>query len=97
MATGRAPAALSLERLQQEGLGMGLRRTIPTPSPFRGRAAGWCDLAARFGRLPLSTSLAPAIRLAEEGFPVAPVTAYYWQRSAKTMLARAVNGPGTDH
>lgn len=89
--SGRAPAALSLERLQQEGLGMGIPWDHPYTVTVPGACAAWCDLVARFGRLPLSTSLAPAIRLAEEGFPVAPVTAYYWQRSAKTILARALN------
>ena len=46
--------------------------TITVP----GACAGWCDLVERHGRLPLATILAPAIRLAEEGFPVAPITAY---------------------
>ncbi len=30
--------------------------------------------------------LAPAIRLAEEGFPVAPVTAYFWERGFERQL-----------
>jgi gamma-glutamyltranspeptidase / glutathione hydrolase len=36
--------------------------------------------------------LAPAIRLAEEGFPVAPITAYFWQRGAEEQLRTALNG-----
>ena len=35
---------------------------------------------------------APAIRLAEEGFPVAPITAYFWQRGAERQLAQAPGG-----
>jgi gamma-glutamyltranspeptidase/glutathione hydrolase len=39
----------------------------------------------RHGRLPLTQVLAPAIRLAEEGFPVSPITSYFWERSAKRL------------
>ena len=36
--------------------------------------------------------LAPAVELAQEGYPVAPQTALAWQRSAGIQLAQAVNG-----
>jgi gamma-glutamyltranspeptidase/glutathione hydrolase len=62
--------------------------TITVP----GACAGWCDLVERHGSLPLSDLLAPAIRLAEQGFPVAPLTAYFWQRGAGRQLAEALNG-----
>jgi gamma-glutamyltranspeptidase/glutathione hydrolase len=39
----------------------------------------------RFGRLPISQVLAPAIRLAQEGFLVAPVTAHFWERSTQRL------------
>ena len=35
-----------------------------------GEAAGWAHMATKYGRLPLKTSLQPAIRLAREGFPL---------------------------
>ena len=57
-----------------------------------GACAGWCDLNERHGRLSLSRILAPAIRLAEEGFPVAPITAYFWQRGAERQLRQAPGG-----
>ncbi|HNR45941.1 MAG TPA: gamma-glutamyltransferase family protein [Anaerolineaceae bacterium] len=90
--SGRAPAALTLERLRREGLGEALPPMHPYTITVPGACAGWCDLAARFGRLPLGDILAPAIELAEGGFPVAPVTSYFWQRAADGQLARALNG-----
>jgi gamma-glutamyltranspeptidase/glutathione hydrolase len=41
--------------------------------------------------MPLPHVLAPAIQLAAEGFPVAPLTAYFWQRGAEQQL---LNSPG---
>lgn len=88
--SGRAPAALTLDRLRAEGL-------VPLPPHHAhtvtvpGACAGWCDLLGRYGRLPLSQILAPAIHLAEEGFAVAPWTAHAW-RGAAGFLARAPGG-----
>jgi gamma-glutamyltranspeptidase / glutathione hydrolase len=90
--SGRAPAALTLGRLEQEGLGRELPPYHPYTITVPGACAGWCDLNERHGRLPLSRILAPAIRLADEGFPVAPITAYFWQRGAERQLAQAPGG-----
>ena len=86
--SGRAPAALSIELLRKQGLD-------PLPAHHAhavtvpGACAGWCDLIARHGTLPLSRILAPAVRMAEEGFPVAPMTAHGWA-GGRSML----KGPG---
>lgn len=89
--SGRAPRLLTLERLRKEGF-----ERLPPYHPYTitvpGACAGWCDLLDRYGRLPLSEVLAPAIRLAEEGFPVAPLTAHFWQRAAENQLRQALNG-----
>ncbi len=90
--SGRAPAALTLERLRMEGFADELppyhAHTVTVP----GACAGWCDLVERFGRLPLAVTLAPAIRLAEQGFPVAPLTAYAWESGAGRQLRTAPGG-----
>jgi gamma-glutamyltranspeptidase / glutathione hydrolase len=56
-----------------------------------GEPAGWAFLAARYGKLPLARSLAPAIKLAREGFPL-----YARLQNAirvkKESLARSVAG-----
>jgi gamma-glutamyltranspeptidase / glutathione hydrolase len=90
--SGRAPAALTLERLKAEGFTAELppyhAHTVTVP----GACAGWCDLIERFGRLPLSAILSPAIRLAEDGFPVAPLTAHSWENGARKQLRTAPGG-----
>jgi gamma-glutamyltranspeptidase/glutathione hydrolase len=90
--SGRAPAALTLERLHNEGI----REELPPLHPYTitvpGACAGWCDLVGEYGRLEMSQVLAPAIRLAEGGFPVAPLTAYFWSRGASRQLKSAPGG-----
>jgi len=83
--SGGAPKSLSIERLRKEGLAGNLPPFHPYNITVPGACAGWYDLLARHGRLPISQVLAPAIRLAEEGYPVAPITAYFWGRSAERL------------
>ena len=90
--SGRAPAALSLERLNKEGFNGSLPPYHPFNVTVPGACAMWCDLSTRLGKLPLSETLAPAIRLAEEGFPVSSITSYFWKHAAQGQLAHAVNG-----
>ncbi|MBM3180540.1 MAG: gamma-glutamyltransferase [Chloroflexi bacterium] len=91
--SGRAPSALTIDRLKKEGLTSdGLppfhAHTVTVP----GACAGWCDLIERHGSLSMSEILAPAIRLADEGFPVAPLTSYFWARGADRQLKSSLNG-----
>jgi len=83
--SGRAPAALTLDLLRAQGL---TGPTLPMLSPHAvtvpGACAGWCDLIARHGSLPLATVLEPAIRLAEEGSPIGDITAWHWNRAVAT-------------
>ncbi|HSQ25568.1 MAG TPA: gamma-glutamyltransferase [Anaerolineales bacterium] len=90
--SGRAPAALTLERLKQEGYTDQLPIFHPYTITVPGACAGWCDLIERFGNLSMGDILSPAIRLAEDGFPVAPITAHFWQRGALNQLKTAPGG-----
>jgi gamma-glutamyltranspeptidase / glutathione hydrolase len=93
--SGRAPAALTLERIRAIP-GISRDSSLPPFHPYTitvpGACAGWCDLVERHGSLTMAEVLDPAIRLAEEGFPVAPITAYFWQRGAEEQLRTALNG-----
>src|SRR5215216_6711311 len=90
--SGRAPAALTLERLQQDGFSTELppfhAHTVTVP----GACAGWFDLIEKHGSLSMAEILSPAIRLASQGFPVAPLTAHFWQRGAQNQLRNVFNG-----
>lgn len=66
-------------RLQTGGLAVG----VP------GEVAGWTTLHARAGRLPLATVLAPAIRLARDGFTLGDAPALQKQIARSAELLRA--------
>jgi len=79
--SGRSPAGLSYDQMKAE-LAKLHRETIPPtgmlPISVPGTVDAWAELHKRFGKLKLSDDLAPAIRYAEEGFPVTELIAYYW-------------------
>ena len=54
-----------------------------------GAVAGWDAMHKRFGRLPLSPLLAPAIYYAEEGFPVTEIIADFWASDARCRRSRS--------
>ncbi|MEM9810007.1 MAG: gamma-glutamyltransferase family protein, partial [Pseudomonadota bacterium] len=53
-----------------------------------GTVDAWFALHKRFGILPMRKVLAPAIQYAEEGFPVSPVIAYYFELSEPFLESR---------
>ncbi|MFN0116110.1 MAG: gamma-glutamyltransferase family protein [Paracoccaceae bacterium] len=82
--SGRAPMGLSAAALRAQGL-----KTIGTESPHSvtipGAVDAFCRLSARFGRLGLADSLAPAIRYADQGIPIAPRVAFDWSDEVDWM------------
>ncbi len=84
-ASGWAPAGLTPEVLKSKGFKempqSGIHAvTVP------GAVDGWDKLLRRFGRTSLADVLAPAIRYAEEGFPVTEIFSSYWVESEKKLL-----------
>ncbi len=90
--SGRSPAALTLERVQKEGLENGIPPFHPYNVTVPGACAGWCDLLERHGTQPLADVLSPAIRLADDGFPVASITSHFWKVGAERQLRSSLNG-----
>ena len=76
--SGRAPAAHSADRVRAGG-----HESIPEHGwlsvTVPGAPAAWRDLHERFGRLPFSRLLEPAIRYADEGHPVSPISVWHWR------------------
>ncbi len=85
-ASGRSPQALNLEQFaglaQMPGLGW-LSVTVP------GAVSAWFALWQRWGKLPFEQLFEPAIRYAEQGFPVSPETSRAWQSAESTFLPLA--------
>jgi len=78
--SGRAPAALTIDLLDAQGI-MGeipprSAHTVTVP----GTVAGWHDLLKQHGSMSLKDVLVDAIHYARDGYPVAPVFGYAWQR-----------------
>tara|TARA_R110001599_G_scaffold353459_2_gene592771 strand:+ start:20475 stop:22310 length:1836 start_codon:yes stop_codon:yes gene_type:complete len=90
--SGRSPAGRSLEQLQAQIAALkaegklsqdyaGIPSTGYLPVTVPGTVDGWFAIHDRFGKLPMAKVLAPAVRYANEGFPVSPVIAYYLERN----------------
>lgn len=83
-ASGRSPYGLSLRQLKEQGLDS-IPPRGPLPVTVPGCVDGWFELHGRFGKLPMTTILAPAIQYAREGFPVSEVIAYQWALGAEIL------------
>src|ERR1700694_5330018 len=83
-ASGWAPAGQSIERLHQKGLrempGYGIESaTVP------GSVDGWQKLLDRFGKKKLNELLAPAIQIAQDGFPVTEWIALHFAQNVDML------------
>jgi len=76
-ASGWAPKGLTIEFLQKQGLRDMPNRGVNAVT-VPGVVDGWQKLADKFGRKKLAEDLAPAIRTAQDGFPVPEWDAAYW-------------------
>jgi gamma-glutamyltranspeptidase/glutathione hydrolase len=76
-ASGWAPKGLTIEYLHKLGL-KDMPQTGVHSITVPGVVDGWQKLADKFGRKRLKEVLAPAIRTAQEGFPVPEWVATYW-------------------
>lgn len=84
-ASGRAPQAATPDYFEQNGFtsipanGI-LSVTVP------GVVDGWAQLLESCGTLTFQEVLAPAIRYAEEGFPIPEMVSYYWKKAEPLLL-----------
>lgn len=86
--SGRAPKALDAAVLRGRGL-ISMPHNDVNAVTVPGAIDAFCKLAADWGRLGLADVLAPAIRYAEEGVPVAPRVARDWSQAAPELTGKA--------
>ncbi|KAH0536425.1 hypothetical protein FGG08_006694 [Glutinoglossum americanum] len=96
--SGRSASDSSLERTRRElGIPEGEPGTIPVTNihavTVPGAAAGWIDTVEMFGngKLSLKQILAPAIELAEAGFPVSELASSFWHEGEPLMREASPN------
>ena len=75
--SGRAPEAATIDFYEDRGI-TALEATSPHGVTIPGAIGAWEALLARHGKRGLDAALAPAIRYAEDGFPVHPRVAFDW-------------------
>ncbi|MBV8068451.1 MAG: gamma-glutamyltransferase [Acidobacteriaceae bacterium] len=86
-ASGWAPQALTVEHLKAKGVTKSIPRSIDSVT-VPGAVAGWAALHDRFGKLPLSDDLQPAIYYARKGVPITEMVAQVWQDTAATLKSQ---------
>lgn len=81
--SGRSGSKIDVEALAREWDQVPSRGAATVTVP--GALAGWNALVEEYGALSLAEVLAPAIRIAEEGFPVTPIIAQDWAGTVGTL------------
>lgn len=89
-ASGRSPESLSLEYFREQKINK-IPAYGPLPVSVPGCVDGWFELHGRFGKLPISEILSPAVEYAEKGFPVTELVAYYLSRGVPMHGSRFPN------
>ncbi|MEO9462512.1 MAG: gamma-glutamyltransferase [Marinomonas sp.] len=92
--SGRSPSGQTLDQLKEKLNGADALPAVgPLPITIPGTVDGWFTLHGRYGKLPMSRVLAPTVKYAREGHPVAPVIAMYLDRSLKAYERRQKDTP----
>jgi gamma-glutamyltranspeptidase/glutathione hydrolase len=85
--SGRSPRSLSYAALVDQLGGEGsIQPFTPLAVSVPGAVDGWYALHERFGKLPMSELLAPAIRYGRAGYPVSQVEAADWGEAIPSIL-----------
>ena len=92
--SGRAPQALSIDYLKNEGITDVMPDRSVHAVTVPGAARGWEDLLKQHGTMTLADVLMDAIHYAEDGYAVSPVFGAAW--SLKRMESFLQNSPNTE-
>ncbi|MGB3469360.1 MAG: gamma-glutamyltransferase [Erythrobacter sp.] len=87
--SGRSPKGQTLDDLLAKLNGATKLPPVgPLPITIPGTVDAWFTMHKRFGKKPMSENLAPTVKYAREGHPVAPVIAMYLNRSLRSYTRR---------
>ncbi len=87
--SGRSPAGQTLDQLKEKlGEADRLPPVGPLPVTVPGTVDGWFAMHEKFGSKPMAEILAPTVRYAREGHPLAPIIAMYFRRSLSAYERR---------
>ena len=75
-ASGRSPEKLTLQYFKDQNM-TSIPAYGPLPVSVPGCVDGWFEMHKKFGSMKMSEILAPAIKYANEGFPVTELIGYY--------------------
>ena len=89
-ASGPAPKSISIKALKARGITK-IPSYGPLPVSVPGCVDGWFELNKRFGKLPISELLQPAIDYANNGFPLTEVIAPGIQRTVARFASQYPN------
>jgi len=84
LGSGRSPHSLTLDYFKENEINK-IPALGPLPVSVPGCVDGWFELHQKFGKLPMTDILQPAIDYANDGFPVSELIAYYMGRSANYL------------
>ncbi len=80
--SGKSPVLLSPDKLKHVN---SMPKFGWTPVTVPGVPKAWAELISKYGKLSLNEVLAPAIKLAEEGYAITPVLGKNWERSTRVF------------
>jgi len=89
-ASGRSPENLTLQYFKDNNHTK-IPSLGPLPVSVPGCVDGWFELHSKFGKLSMDKVLAPAIKYANEGFPVTELIGYYLGRSVPYLSSKFPN------
>ena len=89
-ASGRSPENLTLRYFKDNNYTK-IPALGPLPVSVPGCVDGWFELHSKFGKLSMDKVLAPAIKYANEGFPVTELIGYYLGRSVPYLGSKFPN------
>ncbi|MCR4633029.1 MAG: gamma-glutamyltransferase family protein [Erysipelotrichaceae bacterium] len=86
--SGYSPYDISIDKVLSANPDGKMPRFGWTPVMVPGAVKSWGRLIERFGKLDLKQDLEPAIRYAQDGYPVSPLLSKMWENAARIYHSR---------